>query len=823
MLRRRLHIFLVLCLLSAGEVTGQQKTRLTKHWEFLRGDLGGVWEAVRPVGKGNPESVPLWEKVSLPHCFNSEDAVDPDVNYYQGPGWYRTLLEVKNPYSRGRTLLHFEGAGQKTEVFVYTTKVGGHTGGYDEWTVDITSACEDFMKTEVCKKQFGGRVPISIRCDNSRDLQMIPSNLSDFTIYGGLYRYLNLVYVPALSFEKLFVEAGTDREGKKGQVLLKARFYNPDKIADSRIRIRLLDPLGKAVAQKEMVVDMSDREKDPVLMNFELRKPLLWSPSHPLLYTVEAQMEFKGGLSRHSAKVGFRNFQFVDKGPFKLNGQRLLLRGTHRHEDHAGTGAAMTEEMIRKEMQMIKDMGVNFIRLAHYQQSPIVLHLCDSLGIMVWEEIPWCRGGLGGEVYQSQAKRMLVNMIEQHYNHPSVIIWGLGNENDWPGDFPEFDKDRIRSFMQSLNDLAHQLDPSRKTAIRRCDFCSDIVDVYSPSIWAGWYRGIYTEYKEVSRLEFEKVKHFLHVEWGGDSHAMRHSESPDKALNSIKTGNGTDERAGDASLYGGAARVSKDGDWSESYICNLIDWHLKEQETMPWLTGSAYWPFKDFATPVRPENPVPYVNQKGVVERDFTPKEAYYVFQSYWTSKPMAHIYGHSWPIRWGDEGEEKMVKVYSNCDEAELFLNGKSMGVRKRNSQNFPAAGLHWGVPFKNGVNSLKVIARKGKSVVEDTLRFTYQTDKWGAPVCMVVKEIARNADVSTIEVTLKDNKNTICLDATNWIRFSLAGDGKMLDNRGTSSGSRLVQAYNGRAIIKVKLNQGHSVIGVHSPEIPTAFIDLK
>src|SRR5690606_37831479 len=117
--------------------------------------------------------------------------------------------------------------------------------------------------------------------------------------------------------------------------------------------------------------------------------------------------------------------------------------------------------------------------------------------------------------------------------------------------------------MSELNDLSHQLDSSRKTAIRRCDFCKDIVDVYSPSIWAGWYRGIYTEYKEVSKQEAEKVNHFLHVEWGGSSHARRHSETPDQVLSHISTGRGADERAGDASLYGGAARVSKDGDWSE--------------------------------------------------------------------------------------------------------------------------------------------------------------------------------------------------------------------------------------------------------------------
>ena len=264
----------------------------------------------------------------------------------------------------------------------------------------------------------------------------------------------------------------------------------------------------------------------------------------------------------------------------------------------------------------MKDMGVNFIRLGHYQQSRRVLALCDRLGILVWEEIPWCRGGLGGEVYREQARRMLTNMIAQHRNHPSVFVWGLGNENDLPNDFSTFKQEPIRQFMSELNDLAHQLDPYRKTAIRRCDFCKDIVDIYSPSIWAGWYRGKYTDYREVSRKEMEEVEHFLHVEWGASHHAGRHGEDPDAGNAGVQSGD-ADERDGDASMYGGPKRVSKDWDWTETYACNLIDWHLKEQERMPWLTGTAYWPFKDFSTPVRPENPFPYLNQKGVVQRDF--------------------------------------------------------------------------------------------------------------------------------------------------------------------------------------------------------------
>lgn len=813
-------IVVIICVFNSFQVLAQEKQRLNKGWEFLKSDLGGIWEAVRPVGKGNPESVPLWEELSLPHCFNAEDAVDPDVNYYQGPGWYRTQLAIKNPYENGRILLHFEGAGQKTEVYVYTTKVGEHVGGYDEWTVDITDEVEKFKKSEIYNKKFEGKIPIAIRCDNSRDLEMIPSNLSDFNVYGGIYRYLNLVYTPAVYVDKLFAKASVDKEGKKGLLNIKARFANPLHLKEAELNIKIFDPLGKKVASYNKKVNNLDVESD--ITGFEINKPKLWSTEKPQLYTVEVDIISSSETYTHKEKVGFRNFEFIQNGPFHLNGSRVLLKGTHRHEDHAGVAAAMTEEMITIEMKMLKDMGVNFIRLGHYQQSRIVLNLCDSLGILVWEEIPWCRGGLGGDIYQEQAKRMLTNMVEQHYNHPSIIIWGLGNENDWPGDFPEFDKQKIRTFMTELNDLSHHLDPSRTTAIRRCDFCADIVDVYSPSIWAGWYRGIYTDYKKISEEEFNKVNHFLHVEWGGDSHAGRHAETPVKILSNIKRGVGADERAGDASLFGGSARVSKDGDWSESYICNLIDWHLKEQETMPWLTGTAYWPFKDFSTPVRPDNPVPYMNQKGVVERDFNKKESYYVFQSYWTNKPMAHIYGHSWPVRWGDAGEEKMIKVFSNCDEAELFVNGKSMGLKKRNTQDFPAAGLRWMVNYQEGENKIKVIAKKGKTTITDQITQQYQTAKWGKPAKLVLNKIAEADGKITIEAKLLDGSDVMCLDAKDYVEFGVTGDGELIDNQGTSSGARKVQLYNGRAIISFYTHGGKSITSVKADGIATAFLNL-
>ena len=820
-----LFVACLLCLsvLSAvAKVPAMNKIRLTNNWEYLKGDLGGIWEAVRPAAPGSSEAVPIWQPVTLPHCFNAEDAVDPDVNYYEGPGWYKTLLAIDNPYRNGRIVLDFDGAGQKTDVYVYTTHVGSHVGGYDSWNVDITDAVKAFLGSKDAKR-FKGKVPLSIRCDNSRDLEMIPSDLADFNIYGGLYRYLNLVYLPEVSFEQIRLESSLSSNLKEGILKVKTSFYNPEDIRKADVTVSVYDVDRKPVFSKtlEGILPLGDQ----LLAEMKIKNPVLWDVDVPQLYTCELTVKTPDQTFTTEERFGFRHTEFKDKGPFFLNGKRLLLRGTHRHEDHAGVAQAMTEDMMRREMRMMKDMGVNFIRLGHYQQSEIILDLCDELGILVWEEIPWCRGGLGGDVYKKQARRMLANMIVQHHNHPAVIIWGLGNENDWPNDFNTFDKSAIRAFMKELHDMAHRLDDTRMTAIRRCEFCNDIVDVYSPSIWAGWYRGVFTDYKSISEQEMQKVKHFLHVEWGGDSHARRHSEDAFYNLKNIEAGKGGDERAGDASLYGGVPRASRDGDWSESNVVRLIDWHLKEQETMPWLTGTAYWPFKDFSTPVRPDNPVPYVNQKGVVERDFTPKESYYVFQSYWTEKPMIHIYGHTWPVRWGGKDDRKEILVYSNCDEVELFVNGVSQGVKRRNSQDYPAAGLRWNCVYREGMNEIRAVGvkKKEKKEVSDVIRQEYQTAKWDKEAACQVSLLSEEGDTALVQVQLIDKNGIRCLSSKKQITFEIAGDGSLICNLGTSTGSRKVQAYNGRALIRIKRNGGNSLVAVKSEGLPTAFLELK
>ncbi len=809
-----LHLLLLLLFpifVGAQSVTSFQ-TRLDSDWTFLQSDLGGIWEAVRIPQIGQPTSLPIWENVNIPHCFNATDAVDPDVNYYQGPGWYRKLLTVNNPYKNGRTVLFFEGAGQKTDVYIGLQKVASHVGGYDEWNVDITDAIKAVHDNSFFQQNYHGQIPLAIRCDNSRDLEMIPSDLSDFTIYGGLYRHVDLQYFPAEYFSRLKIDTDITGKSKNGNISVE---LIPDDTftINPEINIEILDPNHKVVYQNKL-------KNGELSFQSEIKKPVLWSPKHPALYHIKITAAFGDQEQTMEDNFGFRTFEFQKNGPFYLNGERLLLKGTHRHEDFAGEGAALSDKQIRDEMIMIKEMGANFIRLGHYQQSRNVLNLCDSLGIMVWEEIPWCRGGLGGPVYKGQARHMLTHMITQHYNHPAVIMWGLGNENDWPGDFENFEKDSIRAFMQELNNLAHSLDSKRVTTIRRCDFCKDIPDVYSPSIWAGWYRGQYTDYKRVSEYEKSQVDRFFHAEWGGDSHAGRHAEDVDSQWKDIQSGQRADERAGDASLYGGQKRMAKDGDWSESYIVELFDWTLKEQLDMPWLTGSAFWIFKDFATPIRPENPIPYVNQKGVVQRDLTPKEVYYVVQSYWADKPMLHIYGHSWPIRWGEANEIKMVKVYSNCDKVELFVNGASQGVKTRKPGEFPAAGLYWEVKLKEGENNIVAKSVGKGQALQDKIEWKYQVGCWGKIDHFELSEEPTDNTNSLIKVTAVDADGKVCLDSKLQIEFEAIGQAHLLENQGTVTGSRKIQLANGQAQIKL-LKTGKSYqVSAKAPEVGCFFL---
>ena len=745
---------------------------LSPTWQFYQGPLDPHFEV------WHSEDLVTWADVTVPHCFNAYDACDPDTPAYRGPGWYRQLVTLHNPHPNGRTVLHFEGAGQRAEVYIGEQLAGTHSGGYDEFVVDITALVTS------------APVQLAVLCDNSRDTERMPSDLSDFTLYGGLYRHVHLLYLPAISVQSLYTQAVWE-PGKPAQLAVCAELYSPATTAKAlNLHVRITSPKGLVVVERTLTSPTWTGEKE--LLTQELRDPELWSPDSPNLYRCELTLNDNAPIVQ---AFGIRQARFEAHGPFYLNGTRLQIKGTHRHEDHAGYAAAVPDEILRQEMHLIKQMGANFVRLAHYQQSRLTLDLCDELGLMVWEEVPWCRSGIGTALMCERGRRQLTNMITQHRNHPAIILWGLGNEDDWPGEMNGQDHDAIRAYMTELRDLAHKLDPTRLTSYRRCDFARDIPDVYSPSIWSGWYSGNYQEYQAQLEKARELVPHMLHVEFGADSHAGRHAEELIDAPGS---------------------HSARDTEWSETYACELFDWYLKTQSELPWLTGAVQWAFKDFTTPLRVGNPVPRVNQKGVVTRDMQVKEAYFVFQSWWATQPMLRVYGHIWPVRWGRAGQDRMVRVYSNCAEVELFLNGESLGKRKRDPKDFPCAGLRWNARFRAGKNTLS--ARAGTLI--DTVDFTYQTEPWSKPAAL---RLTAAADAGTVklEATMHDAKGTLCCDATAFVRFSTTGAARLHDNLGTPTGSRVVQLYNGRAVISLT-QSGAAAAAVESAGLPQAVLLL-
>ncbi len=650
---------------------------------------------------------------------------------------------------------------------------------------------------------------------------MIPSQKSDFFIYGGITRDLWLEIVPPNRLVDVHVStpevtaqvAGTrvqghfrPEAGPRGQYLLRAGIIDPDgepvTILDARY-----ESTGDSIAYQ---IDLPP-----------IQTPRLWSVDTPELYTMRVELYAGDSLvDVRDVTYGYRFYRFEPSGAFYLNGERLLLRGTHRHEEHAGLGAAMPDSLHRRDMEMIKAMGGNFVRLGHYPQDPEVYRACDALGLIVWDELPWCRGGKGGAAWESNTERLLREQIVQNFNHPSIFFWSLGNELYWLPDFEGGDDPTaLNAYLERLNTVAHRLDPYRLTALRKYYDGAGIPDVFSPSIWSGWYAGVYSNYAAALEDSRQKYSRFLHMEYGGSSHVGRHTENP-------ITGEGTiaaDDWA-EAVSQVGVANIARTGDWTENYIVDLFDWHLRVAETTDWFAGNAQWAFKDFGTPLRPENAIPYLNQKGLVDREGKPKDAYYVFKSYWSDDPFAYIESHTWKERSGPEGKSREVSVFSNGTEVEFFHNGESLGRKTKDINEFPASGLHWPVDFTAGANALEAVAyREGSEVARDTLIVNYTFERAGTPAKIVLSYRDLPNGNQLIEAVMQDSEGRRALDYEGRVYFDHNGAGELLVDWGLPTRSQVIEMANGRAAIELVPAPGRTVIEARNQDFKGSYLVIN
>lgn len=772
------HLLIIITLFGFNSFYAQKsesiqrtKTNIDSNWNYLENETSNSSEAKKATN---------WVALNLPHSWNSQDATDNDPGYRRSASWYKKNLVITNIDANKLYKLYFEGSNITTKVYVNGKDVGEHIGGYIGFTLDITKFITE------------GSNEVLVRVDNSYNIEVIPSQKSDFIIYGGITRDVWLISMSKNNIDNIKITTPQVSE-KTASLNVVATVKNNVNPSQFTYIAQVTNPKGKLIATKKG--NLSGEETSIDFNN--IKNPELWDINKPNLYTVSVSL-LENGIEKDKIqdKVGFRWFEFKDNGPFYLNGKRVLVRGTHRHEEHAGVGAAMSNEQQRKDIESIKEMGANFVRLAHYPQDPEVYKACDELGLLVWDELPWCRGGIGNEVWQTNSKNMLTEIIHQNYNHPSIILWSLGNEMSWLPDFKDGDNsEKMKSFLSELNDISHKLDPTRKTVIRKYEEGSKIVDVFSPSIWSGWYSGSFKSYKKAIDKYKLDYKHFIHAEYGGDSHVGRHSENPINGEGQIKS-----EGWEEAIVQTKVANIAQIGDWSENYIVDLFDWHLHISENDPTFVGNLQWSFKDFATPLRPEDDIPYMNQKGLVDRNGNPKDAYYVFKSYWSEKPFTYIESHTWTERQGPKNTPRVLNVFSNCPKVEFFQNGVSLGIKDRDITAYPACGLTWEVNFSEGKNTFVAVGISNDgSKVSDTIDVNYRFTKNGsADGLKLSSEKLKNGNYLVTAIAV-DKNNLRCLDYEERVYFQCLSGGQTLKNQGTPTGSESIKMSNGKVAIEV------------------------
>lgn len=787
---------------------GELDNSVDRQVYLLNNDWYYLEQNIPTVNELNATNM-IWQKIDLPHTWNAFDATDNEPGYRRDAGWYRKNIFIPKTDEPRIYRLYFEGVNISSEIYVNGKKAGEHVGGYVGFTVDITPYIRLDDNNE-----------IAIRVDNSMNPNIIPSQKSDFFIFGGIARDVWLQVLSTTFIDRVQISTPKVTE-ENAETVAEIHLLNMTDQTKKYIIEAVVTNVDKEVVSKKSIQKKIGSGTTKIFLNLpDVKNPKLWSPDQPQLH--ELTLTLKDGekvVDQVSERFGFRWYEFTEHGPFYLNGERLLLRGTHRHEEYAGYGNAMPDSLHRRDMQMIKEMGANFVRLAHYPQDPEIYRSCDELGLLIWDELPWCRGGMGGKEWQANTKRLLKLQIEQNYNHPCIILWSVGNEMYWLPDFPNGgDPDSLRNFVAQLNDLTHELDPHRLTTMRKFYDGAELTDVFSPSIWAGWYSGVYKTYREALEISRNKYKRFFHAEYGGSSHVGRHTENPITGEGMIEE-NEWSEQPNMINIK----KISSDGDWSESYIVDLFDWHLMVSEQLPWFTGNAQWAFKDFGTPLRPENPIPYMNQKGLVDRAGKPKDAYYVFKSYWTTDPkFCYIESPTWVERNGRQSEVRQVCVYSNCEQVRLVLNGNELETKNRNINDFPACGFHWDVNFQEGSNELMAIGYSdGNEATRHVIELNYSTEKFGKPEELVLSADRLANGNYLINARVVDENGQTCLDFNERVYFDHNGAGYLKVNLGIPTGSSVIECANGRAAIEyVPEKDGRAVIEARTQDFKGSYL---
>lgn len=660
MKRFSLYLFSLLVVLTSQNLFAQRiKQTINENWFFRLGENKDL-----PIN--DSELGPEWLAVSLPHTYNNIDAFTPPSGYYAGMGWYRKNLTLHAEQLKGRVFLYFEGANQEAELYVNGTLIGTHTGGYTAFAFDITKAAKV------------GKNVLAVKVNNYIGKDIAPIS-ADFTFYGGIYRDVHLITTANTHFsvEKLAapgVMVSTPKvDTNRAEVQLKLAILNQSKTPQAlQLVTTMVSPAGQEfnIERSNLSLKVSadiqefKRSLKPVI------KPQLWSPDQPNLYTVRTQLiDKKTGviLDEENHSIGFRFFRFDPDLGFFLNGKPTKLMGACRHQDWQGKGNALSDDLHRYDMKLLKDMGANFIRIAHYPQDPAILEACDKLGIMAWEEIPIVNEIGWSPRFKQTSMVQVSEMIAQHRNHPSVIIWGYMNESllgRKPAEEREEHERRTVALAKTLDSLVRATDPSRYTAMAlhnsdryNISGLADIAQITGWNLYHGWYHDSYEDFGKFMDRERAKYPKRIHIisEYGAGMDRRLHTANPIRYDFSMQHGEG----------------------YHESYYKQIME--------RPYIAGVSLWNLVDFGSEGRKET-MRNINNKGLLTMDRTKKDIFHFYRAALSKEPVVYIATR-------DQAYRKIrvrnnlritkipIKIYTNALEVELLVNGRTQGKQKPNN----------------------------------------------------------------------------------------------------------------------------------------------
>ena len=614
--------------------------------------------------------------VTLPHTWNAADGTDGGNDYFRGTCTYTKEFAAPAHADDEEVWLEFEGAAMTAVVTLNDQQLTRHAGGYSTFRVNLTPA-------------LAAQNTLTVTVDNSVNRTVYPQK-ADFTFYGGIYRDVHILIVPHSHF-------ALDNHGAPA---LRVTPEMSDDLHSAAVTVEAacentLDGTEVLFAIEGVGEQTAAVQGGKAVTVFHIENVHLWNGvADPYLYSVTASLPDGDAVA---VNFGCRKIAFKPDTGFWLNGRNVRLVGAARHQDRAGLGNALTAAEHEEDIQLLRDMGANTVRLAHYQHAQYFYDLCDKYGLVAWAEIPYITEHMPEATANTLSQ--MEELVTQNYNHPSIICWGLSNEITVTTGVTE----NLTANHRLLNDLCHRLDATRPTTMAHAfmldpnDPFVQLPDICSYNLYYGWYLG-----------ELQQNDEFFDT---------FHKNHPDRVI-------GLSEFGADANPAYQSARPER-GDWSESYQAVYHEHMLKMWSERPYIWAMHVWNGFDFGADGRGEGGKPGQNQKGLVTFDRkTKKDAYFIYKAYLSSDPFVHLCGRRYAHRTESETE---IKVYSNQPRVTLFVDGKEFAAQDGDRVfkfTVPISGTHEIKAVAGGCTDCMTITKADKP--DPTYRAEGQVENW-------------------------------------------------------------------------------------------------